>query len=65
MGWSARGRASGSSGLHPHATWPGRMVRQCQRCESVESRIDLSHCTPMRQIDVGEARDWPHHFRPR
>ncbi len=48
-----------SSGFHPQAAWPGRKVRRCGRCESVESRIDLPHCTPRRHIGADEARDWP------
>jgi hypothetical protein len=33
------------------------MVRQCERCESVESLLDLLHCTPGRRSDMDETRD--------
>src|SRR5574341_253183 len=36
------------------------MVRRCGRCQSVESRIDLSDGTPERHSGGGETRDWSH-----
>ena len=33
-GLVVRGRAYRSSGFHPQAAWPGRKVRQYERCES-------------------------------
>jgi hypothetical protein len=34
------------------------LVRQLERCKSVESRINLLLCTPRRQGGVDETRDW-------
>ena len=36
----------------------GLLVRQFERCESAESRINLLHGTPPRYCDVDETRDW-------
>jgi len=33
------------------------MVHRCGRCKSVESLIDLSHCTSARRTDADEVRD--------
>jgi hypothetical protein len=47
-------------GFHPQAGWPSHLVRRCERCESIGSRTDLSHCVPMRCFGTDGARDWLH-----
>ena len=47
-------------GFDPQAGWPSHLVRRCERCESIGSRTDLSHCVPMRRFGTDGARDWLH-----